>query len=79
MTTRVGALQSPGVGKAFQYMRHVCPTSRIFLGASEVKLFSEKWSKSTAGLGQILKFVPDFLKKLVFLAFPAIKTDSCVV
>ena len=53
MTTRVDALQSPHVGEAFQYLKHVFPTSRNFLNASEVKLLSEKWPTSTVEFGKI--------------------------
>ena len=76
---RVSALQSHDVGEAFQDLRHVCPASTKFLDASEVKLLSEKWPKSTVELGHISKFLLGFLTKHVFLAFPAIKTDSDIV
>ena len=69
MTTRVIALQSPDVGEAFQYLRHVCPASRNFLDASEVKLLSENGQNPLSSLGRSRNFCLIFWKNTFFSLF----------
>ena len=44
-----------------------------FLGGSEVKTFAKNEANPIGEHGQTSKFLPDFIKKHVFIAFPAIK------
>ncbi len=75
MATGASPLYSPDLGVPSRYLQHVSMIYRNFLGGSEVRTFVKNEAKSFGEHGQTSKFLHDFIKNHVFVAFSAIKND----